>query len=204
MSNPLDAYNNAASKAIDSYNAAIDSGLKSSKLSADTQKAEAARTQEKSNAQAQQAYLQTINPYGYNQQSLAALGLARSGTSESSRISAGNAYSNALTAARESYDTTARQADLAYQQAQYAAAADKGKYAADTQQTIASTGLSYNEWAEEYALKKQELEDQIATNQITRQQAEEQLAVYRDFARKQAQADLEATQASTKATLASI
>ena len=138
-----------------------------------------------------------ISPYGYSQQSLSSAGLARSGVGESSRISAGNTYSNALNDARSDYNDTVRQSDLAYQQAALTAAENKGKYAADTL-------LSGTQWAAEYALKQKELEEQVATNQITRAQAQAELDVYKKYAMQQALADLEATRASTKATLSKL
>lgn len=197
MADALSNWNNQMKTAIDSYNNAIDSGLKASKLQADNQKQEAYKTKVKSNAAAQRSYLDTINPYGYSQQSLASAGLARSGVGESSRISAGNTYSNALADARSDYNDTVRQSDLQYQQAVLTAAEDKGKYAADTL-------LSGTQWAAEYALKQRELEEQVATNKITRAQAQAELDVYKKYAMQQALADLEATRASTKATLSKL
>lgn len=197
MADALSNWNNQMKTAIDSYNNAIDSGLKASKLQADNQKQEAYKTKVKSNAAAQRSYLDTINPYGYSQQSLASAGLSRSGVGESSRISAGNTYSNALADARSDYNDTVRQSDLQYQQAVLTAAEDKGKYAADTL-------LSGTQWAAEYALKQRELEEQVATNKITRAQAQAELDVYKKYAMQQALADLEATRASTKATLSKL
>lgn len=197
MADALSNWNNQMKTAIDSYNNAIDSGLKASKLQADNQKQEAYKTKVKSNAAAQRSYLDTINPYGYSQQSLASAGLSRSGVGESSRISAGNTYSNALADARSDYNDTVRQSDLQYQQAVMTAAEDKGKYAADTL-------LSGTQWAAEYALKQRELEEQVATNKITRAQAQAELDVYKKYAMQQALADLEATRASTKATLSKL
>ena len=197
MADALSNWNNQMKTAIDRYNNAIDSGLKASKLQADNQKQEAYKTKVKSNAAAQRSYLDTINPYGYSQQSLASAGLSRSGVGESSRISAGNTYSNALADARSDYNDTVRQSDLQYQQAVMTAAEDKGKYAADTL-------LSGTQWAAEYALKQRELEEQVATNKITRAQAQAELDVYKKYAMQQALADLEATRASTKATLSKL
>lgn len=197
MADALSNWNNQMKTAIDSYNNAIDSGLKASKLQADNQKQEAYKTKVKSNAAAQRSYLDTINPYGYSQQFLASAGLSRSGVGESSRISAGNTYSNALADARSDYNDTVRQSDLQYQQAVLTAAEDKGKYAADTL-------LSGTQWAAEYALKQRELEEQVATNKITRAQAQAELDVYKKYAMQQALADLEATRASTKATLSKL
>lgn len=197
MADALSNWNNQMKTAIDSYNSAIDSGLKASKLQADNQKQEAYKTKVKSNAAAQRSYLDTINPYGYSQQSLASAGLSRSGVGETSRISAGNTYSNALADARSDYNDTVRQSDLQYQQAVLTAAEDKGKYAADTL-------LSGTQWAAEYALKQRELEEQVATNKITRAQAQAELDVYKKYAMQQALADLEATRASTKATLSKL
>ena len=197
MADALSNWNNQMKTAIDRYNNAIDSGLKASKLQADNQKQEAYKTKVTSNAAAQRSYLDTINPYGYSQQSLASAGLSRSGVGESSRISAGNTYSNALADARSDYNDTVRQSDLQYQQAVMTAAEDKGKYAADTL-------LSGTQWAAEYALKQRELEEQVATNKITRAQAQAELDVYKKYAMQQALADLEATRASTKATLSKL
>ena len=197
MADALSNWNNQMKTAIDSYKKSFDSGLKASKLQADNQKQEAYKTKVKSNAAAQRSYLDTINPYGYSQQSLASAGLSRSGVGESSRISAGNTYSNALADARSDYNDTVRQSDLQYQQAVLTAAEDKGKYAADTL-------LSGTQWAAEYALKQRELEEQVATNKITRAQAQAELDVYKKYAMQQALADLEATRASTKATLSKL
>ena len=77
------------------------------------------------------------------------------------------------------------------------AAEDKGKYAADTVR-------SGTQWAAEYALKQRELEEQVATNKMTRVQSQAELDVYKKYAMQQALADLEATRASTKATLSKL
>ena len=189
MADAWNEYKNSMQTAINSYNDAIDQGLQSSKLGYENQKKQAAETLKKSNTAAQAAHLQAVNPYGYSQQNMAAMGLARSGASESSKISAGNTYQQAMSDNRGTYAQTVNDADLAYNQAILTAAADKGKYAADANQNIASTGINYNEWAQEYALKVKELEDQIATNKITREQAQAELEVYKKWAMKQAEAD---------------
>ncbi len=193
MANAFDSYKQSMNTAINSYNKAMDQGLQSAKLGYDAQKQQAAAQQRKANTSAQQAQLQAVNPYGYSQQNLASMGLRNSGISESSRISAGNTYQQALSAARDSYDQTAREADLAYNQAVLNTAAEKGKYAADANQNIASTGMNYNQWAQDYALKQKQLEDQIATNKISREQAAAELEVYRKWAMKQAEADYKKT-----------
>lgn len=209
--------------ALNSYNQAIDSGLAASKLGYDDTKTQAKTTQAEANRAAQKTYLDTVNPYGYNAQSLAAIGLANSGISESSRISAGNTYQNAVSQNQKSYDDTARQANLAYQQDVLNAGSSKAQYAGDLYKNQAETELSHNQWAQEqaqsasqwqqefnqsssqwaqeYALKVKELEDQIATNKITREQAQAELDIYRKYAAAQAAADIENTKANTTATL---
>lgn len=197
----LATYQKTMQNALDSYNQAIDSGLAASKLGYDDTKTQAKSSQADANRAAQATYLNTVNPYGYTAQSLASIGLANSGVSESSRISAANTYQNALTSAQKSYDDTARQADLAYQQDVMNAGSSKAQYAGDIYKSQADTGLTYNEWAQEYALKVKELEDQIASNQITRAQAQAELDVYKKYAAAQAAADIENTKANTTATL---
>lgn len=77
------------------------------------------------NRGAENAYNKAINPYGVNEQALRSGGLDDSGWAESSRVSLGNAYQNALSANRTDYLSELGRINLAI-----AAARQKGDVAA--------------------------------------------------------------------------
>ena len=144
-----DQYKRDMADAIEAYNKSIDQGLEGIKAGYDDQKEQANVALKNANRSAQGAYLQAINPYGYDSQQLAALGLQGSGVSESSRISAGNAYQNSLASAQTSYSDSVRQADLAYNQAKAQAEASKSSNLASNLQSQAEAGMTYGQWAAE-------------------------------------------------------
>lgn len=144
-----DQYKRDMADAIEAYNKSIDQGLEGTKAGYDDQKEQANVALKNANRSAQGAYLQSINPYGYDSQQLAALGLQGSGVSESSRISAGNTYQNSLASAQTSYSDTVRQADLAYNQAKAQAEASKSSNLASNLQSQAEAGMTYGQWAAE-------------------------------------------------------
>lgn len=144
-----DQYKRDMADAIEAYNKSIDQGLEGTKAGYDDQKEQANVALKNANRSAQGAYLQAINPYGYDSQQLAALGLQGSGVSESSRISAGNAYQNSLASAQTSYSDSVRQADLAYNQAKAQAEASKSSNLASNLQSQAEAGMTYGQWAAE-------------------------------------------------------
>lgn len=144
-----DQYKRDMADAIEAYNKSVDQGLEGTKAGYDDQKEQANVALKNANRSAQGAYLQSINPYGYDSQQLAALGLQGSGVSESSRISAGNTYQNSLASAQTSYSDTVRQADLAYNQAKAQAEASKSSNLASNLQSQAEAGMTYGQWAAE-------------------------------------------------------
>ena len=144
-----DQYKRDMADAIEAYNKSVDQGLEGTKAGYDDQKEQANVALKNANKSAQSAYLQSINPYGYDSQQLAALGLQGSGVSESSRISAGNTYQNSLASAQTSYSDTVRQADLAYNQAVAQAEASKSSNLASNLQSQAEMGMTYGQWAAE-------------------------------------------------------
>lgn len=198
-SSPQDSfqqYKDSMNSAISAYNQSVDAGLQSAQLDRANTMQTAGQQLTKANRAANAAYAQAVNPYGYNAQALAGMGLANSGISESSRIAAGNSYQNALAANNTAYSEAQRAADLAYNKAAADAAASKASYLASNLENQASTGLSQNQWNSEYVLKKITLDDQLQTNQISRKQYEAELEkikmendLYRTNAQKQAEAD---------------
>lgn len=87
-----DAYREAQEQAAKANQAKVDSAI--SDLNA--QKGQVGDLTAKNNAAAEQAYMQTINPNGSLAENLARAGLLSTGLTESSQISAGNEYQNAL------------------------------------------------------------------------------------------------------------
>lgn len=76
--------------------AALKAKVDSAVASLNGQKYDVMKQTEANNAAAEKAYMQSIKPGGSNAETLAANGLLTSGLTESSQISAGNAYQNAL------------------------------------------------------------------------------------------------------------
>ncbi len=89
-------YREQMQQAADHQQAAIQAGVDSAVAGLNAQKGQVGKLTEKSNAAAEKAYMQTLNPNGSLAENLAANGLLSTGLTESSQIQAGNAYQGAL------------------------------------------------------------------------------------------------------------
>ena len=92
----MEDYRDTLQSSYDAQRDAIQAGVDSAVADLNAQKGDIAKLTGRSNAAAEQAYMQTINPNGSLAESLAANGLLNTGLTESSQISAGNSYQNAI------------------------------------------------------------------------------------------------------------
>ena len=92
----MEDYRDTLQSSYDAQRDAIQAGVDSAVADLNAQKGDIARLTGRSNAAAEQAYMQTINPNGSLAESLAANGLLNTGLTESSQISAGTSYQNAI------------------------------------------------------------------------------------------------------------
>lgn len=122
MSNQLgsgfDAYKKYMEDAAAQQQAALKAKVDSAVASLNGQKYDVKKQTEANNAAAEKAYMQSIKPGGSNAETLAANGLLTSGLTESSQISAGNAYQNALNSNATTQTETLAKIEQAITQAQ--------------------------------------------------------------------------------------
>lgn len=122
MSNQLnsgfDAYKKYMEDAAAQQQAALKAKVDSAVASLNGQKYDVMKQTEANNAAAEKAYMQSIKPGGSNAETLAANGLLTSGLTESSQISAGNAYQNALNSNATTQTETLAKIEQAITQAQ--------------------------------------------------------------------------------------
>lgn len=153
------------------------------------------------NAAAQEAYMTAMNPNGGMAEQLAAQGLLPSGLTETSMISSGNAYQNALnnnaTLVTEQLAEIERAIVQAQQNGDLAAAnllADYYQQASQLAQANAQSILSFGQWLGSYRqaadqqafennltlqeldMKRRQVEQALQQGEIDRQTAERQLA----------------------------
>lgn len=100
---------------VDSINAATRKAQDAIK----EQKKDAAKQYEDANRMAYQAYMAASNPYGAAGEQRAALGLANSGYSETSKMQLANTYQQALSENLIARDAYIRELDNAYREAKY-------------------------------------------------------------------------------------
>lgn len=91
-----DRYQDYMQQAADKQQAAIQAGVDSAVADLNAQRDQVGKLTQQNNAAAERAYMQTIKPNGSLAENLAANGLLSSGITETSQISAGNTYQNAL------------------------------------------------------------------------------------------------------------
>lgn len=155
----LNDYNSMANGYIDEYRASRDAYDK--KVDADVQaaldrisaqQAGINRERDAANRASYGAYLQAVNPYGVNAQRMAAIGLDNSGYSETSMLSAGNTYQQAINenelariSAIEELNRQANEAVLAGQGQKAEAYAEYARY-------LASLGMQNAQYASDLSM----------------------------------------------------
>lgn len=168
MSNQLnsgfDAYKKYMEDAAAQQQAALKAKVDSAVASLNGQKYDVKKQTEANNAAAEKAYMQSIKPGGSNAETLAANGLLTSGLTESSQISAGNAYQNALNSNATTQTETLAKIEQAITQAQLTGDIEAANALADLYKQIAAKGyentqniIAANQWGQQFGLSQSEL-----------------------------------------------
>lgn len=167
MSNQLnsgfDAYKKYMEDAAAQQQAALKAKVDSAVASLNGQKYDVKKQTEANNAAAEKAYMQSIKPGGSNAETLAANGLLTSGLTESSQISAGNAYQNALNSNATTQTETLAKIEQAITQAQLTGDIEAANALADLYKQIAAKGyentqniIAANQWGQQFGLSQAE------------------------------------------------
>lgn len=167
MSNQLnsgfDAYKKYMEDAAAQQQAALKAKVDSAVASLNGQKYDVKKQTEANNAAAEKAYMQSIKPGGSNAETLAANGLLTSGLTESSQISAGNAYQNALNSNATTQTETLAKIEQAITQAQLTGDIEAANALANLYKEIAAKGyentqniVSANQWGQQFGLSQAE------------------------------------------------
>ena len=194
MSNQLNSGFDAYKKYMEDAAAQQQAALKadSAVASLNGQKYDIMKQTEANNAAAEKAYMQSIKPGGSNAETLAANGLLTSGLTESSQISAGNAYQNALNSNATTQTETLAKIEQAITQAQLTGDIEAANALANLYKEIAAKGyentqniVAANQWGQQFGLSQAE---QTGTYNGTATLAAQQL----EMQRQQVQQELEA------------
>lgn len=167
MSNQLnsgfDAYKKYMEDAAAQQQAALKAKVDSAVASLNGQKYDVMKQTEANNAAAEKAYMQNIKPGGSNAENLAANGLLTSGLTESSQISAGNAYQNALNSNATTQTETLAKIEQAITQAQLTGDIEAANALANLYKEIAAKRyensqniVSANQWGQQFGLSQAE------------------------------------------------
>lgn len=167
MSNQLnsgfDAYKKYMEDAAAQQQAALKAKVDSAVASLNGQKYDVKKQTEANNAAAEKAYMQSIKPGGSNAETLAANGLLTSGLTESSQISAGNAYQNALNSNATTQTETLAKIEQAITQAQLTGDIEAANALANLYKEIAAKRyentqniVSANQWGQQFGLSQAE------------------------------------------------
>ena len=147
-------------------NTAIDNAVKQQQALIEAQKQAAQQAYLENNKNAYTAYQKAVNPYGYNAEVMAAMGLAESGLSESSLVAYGNALMAALQSNSISYNEAIAALENQKIQAQYEGDMNKAQIAADLQNQIASLFLELGNAQLQYSQQTQQNSQTDARSRI--------------------------------------
>ena len=196
MGNRIDSsyneYEDKMQQAADAQQAALKAKVDSTVASLQSQKGDIAKQTEANNAAAEKAYMNSINPNGSLAENLAARGLLSSGATESSQISAGNAYQTALNENATTKTEALAKIEQAITQAQLSGDIEGANALADLYKEVAAKGLqrasdinSAMQWGAQFGVSQGEL---TGTYNGTPTLAARQL----ELQRQQVEQDLEA------------
>ena len=193
--------NDAAAAQQKALQASIDSAVNN----LESQKTTIGKNTEANNAAAEKAYMTAINPNGSYAEGLASQGLSNSGITESSMISAGNTYQNALNSNATTQSEALAEIERAITQARLNGDIEKANALANLYKETAAKQLenvdkinSAYQWGQQFGLSQAEQtgtyngQATLAARQleIQKQQVEEDIAngkIDRETARKQLQ-----------------
>lgn len=145
-------------------NAAIDAALAYQKYLLDQQRGSLAANKAAQDRDAYINYQRQINPYGYNAEALARMGLSNSGYSETALINYGNALMGAMQSNNISYYEGIQELERAKIEAQLEGDMNKAEIAADLQAQMAQTLLSLGQQKIQFEYQKYLNEQEAALN----------------------------------------
>lgn len=151
--------NDAAAAQQKALQASIDSAVNN----LENQKTTIGKNTEANNAAAEKAYMTAINPNGSYAEGLASQGLSKSGITESSMISAGNTYQNALNSNATTQTEALAEIERAITQARLNGDIEKANALADLYKETAAKQLenvdkinSAYQWGQQFGLSQSE------------------------------------------------
>lgn len=161
--NAYDDYKNSMQEAADAQQAALKAKVDSAVASLRSQRGDIAKQTEANNAAAEKAYMNSINPNGSLAENLAAQGLINSGATESSQISAGNTYQNALNSNATTQTEALAKIEQAITQAQLTGDIEAANALANLYKEVAAKGyenaqnvISAAQWGNQFGLSQAE------------------------------------------------
>lgn len=196
-------YEQKMNDAAEAQQKALQASIDSAVNNLESQKTTIGKNTEANNAAAEKAYMLAINPNGSYAEGLASQGLSKSGITESSMISAGNTYQNALNSNATAQAEALAEIERAITQARLNGDIEKANALADLYKEIAAKQLenvdkinSAYQWGQQFGLSQAEQtgtyngQSTLAARQleIQKQQIEEDIAngkIDRETARKQ-------------------
>lgn len=156
-------YEQKMNAAAEAQQAALKAKVDSAVASLQSQKGDIAKQTAANNAAAEKAYMQSIKPGGSTAENLAANGLLTSGLTESSQISAGNAYQNALNSNATTQTEALAKIEQAITQARLTGDIQAANALADLYKEIAAKGyentqniIAANQWGQQFGLSQAE------------------------------------------------
>ena len=163
LNSGYESYKNSMQEAADAQQAALKAKVDSAVASLRSQKGDIAKQTEANNAAAEKAYMNSINPNGSLAENLAAQGLINSGATESSQISAGNTYQNALNSNATTQTEALAKIEQAITQAQLTGDIEAANALANLYKEVAAKGsenaqnvISAAQWGNQFGLSQAE------------------------------------------------
>lgn len=157
-------YEKKMNDAAQAQQSALQASVDSAVANLNAQKYTIGKNTEANNAAAEKAYMTSINPNGSMAENLASQGLLSSGATESSQISAGNTYQNALNNNATTATEALAEIERAITQAQLNGDIQKANALADLYKEVASKQLdNVNsmvgalQWGQQFGLSQGEL-----------------------------------------------
>ena len=154
-----DRYVDYMQQAAEQQKAAIQASIDSAVADLNAQRNQVGKLTSDNNAAAERAYMQTINPNGSLAENLAANGLLSSGLTETSQISAGNTYQDALNENATTQTEAIAEIERAITQARLTGDIEAANALSNMLQQIAEKGyqnvqdiVSAGQWQQDFAL----------------------------------------------------
>lgn len=156
-------YEQKMNAAAEAQQKALQASIDSAVASLNSQKSDVMKQTEANNAAAERAYMQSIKPGGSTAENLAANGLLTSGLTESSQISAGNAYQNALNSNAITQIEALAKIEQAITQARLTGDIEKANALANLYKEVAAKGyentqniVAAGQWGQQFGLSQAE------------------------------------------------